>query len=283
MTQLNIRVDNNGGPGTIWFDDIRLHPSAAQMTTYTYNPFVGITSQSDVNSRPTSYDYDGLNRLLNVKDDDGNIVKNYRYNYGLGTVLTPSATSLYYNATAQGTYTRNNCTGGSTGTSVVYTVPAGKYSATTQAAADAMATADVSNNGQAYANANGQCLFYSALASGFAFKNDCAPTQGSGSRVTYSVPAGTYTSTVDQPTANALATTDVANNKQAYANAHGTCSCAAEGQRFINGVCTTGTRYNSSTSQLPNGQWQCIYYYTFSDGYTSQNYTSVGSSPCSIQ
>jgi len=32
VAQLNIRVDNNGG-GNVWFDDIRLHPTDAQMTT----------------------------------------------------------------------------------------------------------------------------------------------------------------------------------------------------------------------------------------------------------
>jgi len=48
------------------------------------------------------------------------------------------------------------CTSG-TGSSVVYAVPAGKYTASTQAGADQLATNDINNNGQNYANINGIC------------------------------------------------------------------------------------------------------------------------------
>ncbi|MDP9080514.1 MAG: DUF5977 domain-containing protein [Bacteroidota bacterium] len=51
---------------------------------------------------------------------------------------------------------KNNCTTGQ-GSGVAYVVPAGKYSATTQAAANALAQTEINNNGQAYANANGTC------------------------------------------------------------------------------------------------------------------------------
>ncbi|HEV7332738.1 MAG TPA: hypothetical protein VGN63_16990 [Flavisolibacter sp.] len=80
ITKLNIRIDNNGG-GTVWFDDIRLHPKKAMMTTYTYDPLVGMTSQTDPNNRTTYYDYDGFGRLFLVRDHDKNILKKYCYNY----------------------------------------------------------------------------------------------------------------------------------------------------------------------------------------------------------
>jgi YD repeat-containing protein len=80
ITQLNIRVDNNGG-GTVWFDDIRLHPSDALMSTYTYQPLVGITSETDPNNRTTYYEYDAFNRLSVVRDKDNNILKKICYNY----------------------------------------------------------------------------------------------------------------------------------------------------------------------------------------------------------
>jgi hypothetical protein len=41
---------------------------------------------------------------------------------------------------------------------VTYIVPAGKYSASSQAAADQLATTDITNNGQNYANLNGVCI-----------------------------------------------------------------------------------------------------------------------------
>ncbi|MFT4092589.1 MAG: hypothetical protein QM640_03030 [Niabella sp.] len=75
-----LRVDNNGG-GQVWFDDLRLHPADAQMTTYTYKPLVGMSSKSDAANRITYYEYDGFGRLSVVKDQDGNIIKTYCYNY----------------------------------------------------------------------------------------------------------------------------------------------------------------------------------------------------------
>ena len=85
VTQLNIRVDNNAdniSAGTsVWFDDIRLHPSASQMTTYTYDPLIGMTSATDPNNRTTYYEYDDFGRLALVKDQDKNILKKICYNY----------------------------------------------------------------------------------------------------------------------------------------------------------------------------------------------------------
>ncbi|MBN9385776.1 MAG: hypothetical protein J0H74_33785, partial [Chitinophagaceae bacterium] len=62
-------------------DELRLYPANAQMTTYTYQPLVGMTSQCDVASKIIYYEYDGLQRLLRIRDMDGNIVKQYEYQY----------------------------------------------------------------------------------------------------------------------------------------------------------------------------------------------------------
>ncbi len=64
---------------------------------------------------------------------------------------------VFTNVTQSKAFTKNNCTSG-TGTSVVYIVAAGKYSASTQAAADQLATTDINNNGQNWANLNGTCI-----------------------------------------------------------------------------------------------------------------------------
>jgi YD repeat-containing protein len=66
-------------PGPV--DDVRIFPSDAQMTTYTYNPLVGKTSEIDPAGRATTYEYDFLGRLLRVRDQDGNILKQYDYQY----------------------------------------------------------------------------------------------------------------------------------------------------------------------------------------------------------
>jgi YD repeat-containing protein len=80
VTQLNIRIDNNSA-GTVWFDDIRLHPAPALMTTYTYDPLIGVTSQTDPNNTVMFYEYDAFGRLRTIKDRDGNILKTMEYHY----------------------------------------------------------------------------------------------------------------------------------------------------------------------------------------------------------
>ena len=62
-------------------DELRLYPVAAQMTSYTYDPLRGITSESDLNDRTTYYEYDSLGRLKDIKDQDGNILKTFNYHY----------------------------------------------------------------------------------------------------------------------------------------------------------------------------------------------------------
>lgn len=50
-------------------------------TQYQYEPLVGIKQVKDENNKATNYIYDELNRLYMVKDNEGNIMERYRYNY----------------------------------------------------------------------------------------------------------------------------------------------------------------------------------------------------------
>ena len=56
-------------------------PSGALITTYTYDPLIGITSQTDTNGRTTYFEYDDFGRLRYIKDHDGHIINNYEYHY----------------------------------------------------------------------------------------------------------------------------------------------------------------------------------------------------------
>ena len=54
------------------------------ISTYTYSPLIGMTSQTDPNGVTTYYEYDSFGRLQYVKDDQGNILKMYDYHYRTG-------------------------------------------------------------------------------------------------------------------------------------------------------------------------------------------------------
>jgi YD repeat-containing protein len=67
------------GAGDI--DELRLYPTTAQMTTFTYTPLVGMTSQCDADNRVTYYQYDALGRMKVVLDQDHNVIKTVQYHY----------------------------------------------------------------------------------------------------------------------------------------------------------------------------------------------------------
>lgn len=62
-------------------ESLRTGLPQAMVTTYTYDPLVGVTSITDPKGYTTFFSYDGLNRLKEVRDADGNLVNDYQYHY----------------------------------------------------------------------------------------------------------------------------------------------------------------------------------------------------------
>lgn len=60
---------------------IRANLPEAMVTTYTYNPLVGVTSVTDPRGYSMYYEYDTQNRLKNVKNDEGHLITDYEYHY----------------------------------------------------------------------------------------------------------------------------------------------------------------------------------------------------------
>jgi len=127
------------------------------MTTYTYEPLVGITSVSDVGGKISYYEYDGSKRLLDIRDQSRNILKAFCYNYA--GQPTNCGVNVLYQSAAQSTPVTKTCAANYTSTTAYYNLPLGKYTSTmSQQDADNQANADVAANAQSYANANCNCV-----------------------------------------------------------------------------------------------------------------------------
>lgn len=205
--------------GTI--DELRLYPVASRMTTLTLDPLIGKTSTCDENNRIEYYEYDDMGRLRYVRDDKRNIIKMLEYNS-----RKPQCESTYSNAAVSEIF-RKECGPGYIGSEVVYTIAAGKYTSTiSQEIVDKKVELELLALGQAYANTNGTCIpvFTNVAMQQNFTKEGCDPGY-TGTTITYSVPAGRYTSLISQQDADDQALEEIDANGQAYANSPGNASC----------------------------------------------------------
>jgi hypothetical protein len=62
-------------------DDVRIYPSDAQVKSYTYDPVLGMTSAIDASGYMKLYDYDNFGRLKRIRNEKGNVEKQFLYNY----------------------------------------------------------------------------------------------------------------------------------------------------------------------------------------------------------
>lgn len=62
---------------------LRIYLPQAQITTYTHQPMVGVTSITDPRGVTTSYEYDLFKRLIKQKDCNGKVEKAYDYRYAI--------------------------------------------------------------------------------------------------------------------------------------------------------------------------------------------------------
>lgn len=207
ITSISVNTNSNR------IDDLRLLPSDAQMTTYTYEPLVGLTSMTDEKGIASSFQYDNYQRLLSAVDTKGNLVKKYEYH-----VTNP----VYQSAPLQIYKQKQGCPSNYYGETVSYNLPKGAFmSNISQADADNKAQAALNNNAQDYANSTGRCLqIGNEEQSRWIQKTNCST--GVGSEVKYVVPANTYMNAT-QTAANQQAIAQIDAQGQTWANANGVC------------------------------------------------------------
>ncbi len=81
LSNLDVNKSSENTFRTVLNDHLHAALPDAMITTYTYDPLVGMTSETDPNGKTTYYKYDSFGRLVRVKDSEGNVLKEYKYNY----------------------------------------------------------------------------------------------------------------------------------------------------------------------------------------------------------
>lgn len=212
-----------------------------QITTYTYDPLIGVTSVTPPSGIKEYYRYDTTNRLDKIVDANNNILKEFKYRYATASAIT------YFNTEKKQTFTRTNCSSNQVGGNYTYTVPAGTYTSDiSQLAADQKALDDINNNGQNITNQNGSCstnvscpFTFSSVVSGAQYKYNNISTLNNNVNfnVTFSpygiwqnwssgVNIGTINGDCKPTTNKEIVYSEQSNNRQwkVFINANGNCT-----------------------------------------------------------
>ncbi len=269
ISSISIAVDN--------IDEVRVYPQHATMKSYSWNDEGLLQSVVADNIQMQRYTYDGLLRLREVADADGNILNVFNYRLHNQPDVTDPNVVYYYNDYVSASFTRNNCIDGGIGNSITYTIPTGLFSsATSQADANLKAQQYLNNTGQQYANLYATCTWGNDLITQN-FYRECSKGFVSLTPVPYSAVANTFTSNISKSHANALASNWLSVQGQINANENGVCVSACEvncvggpHKKCVQNVCETGIILMIDCEYDPIvGQYKAWYAYVFSDNSTS--------------
>lgn len=152
---------------------------------------------------------------------------------------------------------------------------------------------DVENNilkkyGYSITQLTGPGVYYNTAQVGAYDRNNCPTGYEPWVTYYYSVPAGTYSSTISVNDANDQALHEINTLGQLYANKFGLCQpintcpgCNPPRRRCINNVCVIGAKvYTSSVYNPLTGFYDCTYHYEWPDGFWSSEYTEESANPC---
>lgn len=122
------------------------------ISTYTYKPGIGISSQTDPSAQTNYFEYDGLGRLAILRDKDNNILKQFSYQYKGGQEM--NVFNSIGNNVQTASFTSNaSCPYGTSPATISYTIPANTYYASDLQTANQLAINALNIAGQSAANA----------------------------------------------------------------------------------------------------------------------------------
>ncbi|KUJ49707.1 DUF5977 domain-containing protein [Chryseobacterium sp. JAH] len=128
--------------------------SSYQISTYTHDPLIGVTSVTPSSGLREYYKYDTTNRLEKIVDINSKLLKEFNYHYA------SNSSTIFHNEEKSKVFTRTNCPlASSVPGTYNYVVPVGTYFSTVSLlAANQKALDDINMNGQNIANQNGPCI-----------------------------------------------------------------------------------------------------------------------------
>ncbi len=96
-------------------DEIRIFPSdVISVNSFSYQPYIGVTSTCNANGKATYYEYDIFNRLAYIKDNEKKILKKYCYKYfskpEVCQTTCTTTTAIWQNTSNTRCQTSSTCT-----------------------------------------------------------------------------------------------------------------------------------------------------------------------------
>ena len=84
----------------------------AMITSFTYDPLIGVTSITDPGGNTAYYQYDSLNRLQFTENKDGEVLEEYKYNFKLEEIVASTTSSATTVTSGQNVTFTTSATGG---------------------------------------------------------------------------------------------------------------------------------------------------------------------------
>ena len=257
--------------GAGFIDEVRLYPKGSQMKTYTYDSFLGMTSCSDVNNRMSYYEYDILNRLSLIRNQNKKITQKFNYLYNASgnpdpssvPSWTPTGNTLCLTCALNSNY--NSGIGKREESDLNPNSPTYnqlRWVISTTVSCPSPAVWQNTNTQPICAQANfGNPPFLANTGEQLQQQIDINPCSNTYNQ-TQMVSIGINTNACPLPSCT-------------------TTNCTGEGWKCINNHCEQGRKiFTTSAYSSQLSQYVCIYYYRWSDGSVSSSYSVLQSTPC---